>query len=229
MQRLISLPMLIGLVFSGLVPLHIAAATPLELAYPIGPSDATDFDPARGEYITPLADFSIDSIGFKGGTFTPNLLGTTITATANIYGATGVVRGPLLASANAIFTDNGANFHDVPLSFSFSSGTNYDLEFVLSIPVNLTLLEPGVTETPVDIGGLVRLLQSESGGTFHSGIYRDLRIDVVSSVPEPSTVSLLALCLSALGVTKFARNRLARPASTAVRCRRLNDTDDAQR
>ena len=209
MQRLISLPILIGLVFSAFVPLHIAAAMPLELAYPIAPSDATDFDPARGEYITPLADFSIDSIGFKGGTFTPSLFGTTITATANIYGATGVVRGPLLGSATAAFTDNGANFHDIPLSFSFAAGTNYDLEFVLSTPVNVTLFEPGVTEAPVDIDGLLTLLQSETGGTFHSGLYRDLRIDIVSSVPEPSTVSLLAFCLGALCVTRFTRNRLA--------------------
>jgi hypothetical protein len=208
MQRLLSLSML-SLAWNALVLLQTAMATTLELAYPIAPTDGTDFTPARGEYITPLVNFSIDGIGFKGGTFTPSLLGTPISATANIYQATGVVRGALLASANAAFTDNGANFHDVPLSFSFSAGTNYDLEFVLSTPVNVTLFEPGVTETPVDIGGVVTLLQSESGGTFHSGIYRDLRLDTVSSVPEPSSVWLVALSMGVLATmraAKFARN-----------------------
>jgi hypothetical protein len=51
MQRLLNLSML-SLAWSIFVPLHTAMATPLELAYPIAPTDATDFITARGEYIT---------------------------------------------------------------------------------------------------------------------------------------------------------------------------------
>jgi hypothetical protein len=175
----------------------------IEIGYPIPSTDGTDSVPARGEYITALSTFTISSFGFKGGTFTAGLLGSPITATANIYAATGVTRGALLATAAASFTDTGAMFHDVPISFNFVSGTNYDLEMVLNVPVNITFFSPGVTEVPVNIGGLLTLVQSETGGTFHSGLYRDYRLGTPDAVPEPSTLISLSIGLLVLMARRF--------------------------
>lgn len=95
----------------------IASATLITLTPPnpneYGGSSAPDSGVVieRGVFITALETFSISSLGIEA-----DLLQTTLTFVANIYAATNLDRGGLLATSSTILGDLGSTFYDVPIN-----------------------------------------------------------------------------------------------------------------
>jgi hypothetical protein len=127
----------------------------------------------RGAYVTATADFDVTHIGIALSLF-PSA-GTTVIA--NVYAASGFARGALLSSATATIQGTGTaiRFYDVPISFSFASGVDYDISigfpnwtFPQGDPaINLVRyyeFEPFFGSVRFNVAGLVTVRDGEASG-----------------------------------------------------------------
>ncbi len=94
--------------------------SPTEFGGTPAPDAAVNLE--RGDFITALSTFSITSLGIEADLNTPSL-----TFIANIYAASGLTRGGLLATNSVVLADVGTAFYTVPISFTFLAGLNYDI------------------------------------------------------------------------------------------------------
>jgi hypothetical protein len=76
----------------------------------------------RGDFITALSSFTISSLGIEADPAVAS-----VGFQANIYAATGLTRGALLATSTLTLPDVGQTFYDVPIAFSFVGGQDYDI------------------------------------------------------------------------------------------------------
>jgi hypothetical protein len=147
----------------------------------------------RGDSITALSTFSISSLGIEAVPSQSPLL-----FQANIYAANGLTRGPLLASASRSLTYAGQTFYDVPISFTFTGGLDYDIEIAWptggwNLTARFFRFDPLVFgSVPFDVGP-VRVRDGNQGLNSDNWLLPNLRMQVV---PEPSSLALLAVGVS---------------------------------
>jgi len=131
-----------------------------------------------------------------------------VTLTANIYAATGLSRGSLLATASETFTDIGQAFYDVGIGYSFSSGADYDIEISWSGDTPLMrafLFDPSFHGSPPFDVGPVRVVDGEHGGSAGNHWMGHFRFNGETeevSVPEPGVLAIFGLGLAVLGYRK---------------------------
>jgi hypothetical protein len=156
----------------------------------------------RGEYVTATADFDVTHIGIALSLF-PSASTTVVT---NVYAASGFSRGALLGAATATIqgTGTGIRFYDVPISFSFVSGFDYDISigfpnwtFPQGDPaidlVRYYEFEPFFGSTPFNVAGLVTVRDGEASGCAQcNGLLPHLQLTVVEPVPDPPAWTMLA-------------------------------------
>jgi hypothetical protein len=174
----------------------------------------------RGEYVTATADFDVTDIGIALSLF-PSASTTLI---ANVYTASGFSRGVLLGTATATIQGMGTQirFYDVPISFSFVSGLDYDISigfpnwtFPQGDPaINLVRyyeFEPFFGSVPFNVAGLVTVRDGEASGCAQcNGLLPHLQLTVVEPVPEPPALTLLATGLTFLALRMRGRRSLFR-------------------
>jgi hypothetical protein len=201
----------------GILP-QAAHAAPIALTPPASPvfiGSGGGLGNNRGEYVTAIADFDVTHIGVALSLF-PSASTTLIT---NVYAASGFSRGVLLGTATAAIqsTGTGIRFYDVPISFSFVSGVDYDISigfpnwvFPQGDPaINLVRyyeFEPFFGSTPFNVAGLVRVRDGEASGCAQcNGLLPHLQLTVVEAVPEPPVWTLLATGLTLLALRMRGR------------------------
>jgi hypothetical protein len=141
----------------------------------------------RGAFITALETFSIRSLGIEADLTTSNL-----TLIANIYSATGLSRGARLATASLTFADVGTAFYDVPIDFTFTAGSDYDIAINFSPSASLLVrffnFDPGrFGDPPYEVNGLVRVRDGEAGGGASNFVLPHLRLDGGMAPLAPSS------------------------------------------
>jgi hypothetical protein len=175
---------------------------------------------SRGEYVTATADFDVTDIGIALSLF-PSASTTLI---ANVYTASGFSRGVFLGTATATIQGMGTQirFYDVPISFSFVSGLDYDISigfpnwtFPQGDPaINLVRyyeFEPFFGSVPFNVAGLVTVRDGEASGCAQcNGLLPHLQLTVVEPVPEPPALTLLATGLTFLALRMRGRRSLFR-------------------
>ena len=169
----------------------------------------------RGAYVTATANFDVTHIGIALSLF-PSA-GTTVIA--NVYAASNFARGPLLTSATTTIQGTGTaiRFYDVPISFSFASGVDYDISigfpnwiFPQGDPaINLVRyyeFEPFFGSVPFNVAGLVTVRDGEASGcAVCNGLLPHLQLTVADPVPEPPAWTLLAIGLTCLALRMRGR------------------------
>jgi hypothetical protein len=200
------------LVGVGILP-QVANATPIELTPATSLlfiSSGGGLGDNRGAYVTATADFDVTHIGIALSLF-PSA-GTTLIA--NVYAASGFARGALLSSATATIQSAGPaiQFYDVPISFSFASGVDYDISirfpnwtFPQGDPaINLVRyyeFEPFFGSVPFNVAGLVTVRDGEASGCAQcNGLLPHLQLTVAEPVPDPPAWTLLATGLTYLAL-----------------------------
>ena len=203
----------------GILP-QAAHATPIALTPPasqlfIGTGQGVGDN--RGAYVTATASFDVTHIGIALSLF-PSA-GTTVIA--NVYAASNFARGPLLTSATTTIQGTGTaiRFYDVPISFSFTSGVDYDISirfpnFTFQQPqgdpaINLVRyyeFEPFFGSVPFNVAGLVTVRDGEASGcAVCNGLLPHLQLTVADPVPEPPAWTLLAIGLTCLALRRRGR------------------------
>jgi hypothetical protein len=164
--------------------------------------DSAGYGPARGDIITATSDFNILSLGLELSL----LRSATTGLTAEIYLSTGLGstgRGRLLATATTTIQDGGSGasqFYDVPISFTVSSGQNYDISIkfpnfvagrgdskINTLPTYD--FDPSFFHRPpFNVGGLVTVRDGELSGCGVCNVLTpNLRLNVGDEVPEPAS------------------------------------------
>jgi hypothetical protein len=165
-------------------------------------------DGDRGVFITALNTFTIGSMGIEANLTTANL-----TLVAKVYAANGTTRGALLASIATNFADAGTRFYDVPINFTFSAGANYDVAigFLPGSSLDIRFFEFDPTmfgSQPFNVGGLVRVIDGESGGSAENYVMPHMRFNggalIINGPPligsQPTNQTVLAEGTAAFSV-----------------------------
>jgi hypothetical protein len=206
----------LALLFVGVSILPQAAhATPITLTPPASSlfiGSGGGLGDNRGAYVTATANFDVTHIGIALSLF-PSADTTLI---ANVYAASGFARGALLSSATASIQGTGTaiGFYDVPISFGFASGVDYDIS--ISFPnwhfpqgdpaidlVRYYEFEPFFGAVPFNVAGLVTVRDGEASGCAQcNGLLPHLQLTVAEPVPEPTAWTLLATGLICLALMR---------------------------
>ena len=170
----------------------------------------------RGAFVTALNNFTITAVGVEGDLTVPSL-----TLVANIYAASGLTRGTLLATASRTLTDAGVGFYDVPINFTFNAGTDYDISLSFAPAADLLVrffeFDPvNFASPPFDIGGVVRVRDGEAdNGVSANFVLPHLRL-CLGSAPVPPTVTITANDADAGEPSNNGQFTVARTGSTAA-------------
>jgi hypothetical protein len=139
----------------------------------------------RGAYVTALKDFSLCSVGVEAAF----VVGDNITA--SVYAATGTARGALLATNTVKVEFDGVRTHYIPLAFNLKECTDYDIAVTWDHLVSFRWWnENTMTTRPYDVGGTVRVRDSESAGGDASN-FALLHFTLQGSSSSPDKVSIL--------------------------------------
>lgn len=135
------------------------AGSSVDLASPDGTltSGGDDFQD-RGVYVTALKDFNLCSVGIEGD-FIP---GETITA--NIYDASGVTRGALLATGSATVEFAGQRTHYIPVAYNLEKCKQYDIAVEWDHSTIWPWWNENTNTEPYDVGGVIRVRNGEYNG-----------------------------------------------------------------
>ena len=159
---------------------------------------AADSALSRGDFITALSNFSISSLGIQG-----DPAQSSFTLFANIYAASGNVRGSLLLSSSMTFTDSGLGFYDVPINFTFVSGVDYDINISFGSTTGaINIFSPqyfpfdNLSNSPGNffVVGPIQVRDGEANGAAGNALTPRLRVVTttqVEPVPEPATIFML--------------------------------------
>ena len=158
-----------------------------------------------------VAAFQLNSFGME---FNPSE--TTTTVTARLYEFTGTSTvGALLASSSVTVSDFGRGFYDVPLSYLLpGTGTRYMLSMGWNVfPHEATFFDFegfgdfSLPQDPSYTAGPFRVLDGKAGGGTDNFVLNNFRADVSEPIPEPTSLSLLALGLAGFGVTRWRQRK----------------------
>jgi hypothetical protein len=220
----------LAVLFAGIGILPSAAhAAPIALTPPASAvfiGSGAGLGTNRGAYVTAAVDFDVTHIGIALSLF-PSASTTLVT---NVYAASGFGRGALLGTATATIqgTGTGIRFYDVPISFSFVSGLDYDISMVFpnwTFPqgdpaLNLVRyyeFEPFFGSTPFNVAGLVTVRDGEASGCAQcNGLLPHLQLTVVESVPDPPAWTMLATGLTFLALRMRRRRSSLAPPRPSV-------------
>ena len=179
----------------------------------------------RGAFITALDTFIITSLGIEA-----DLLSSNLTLVANIYAASGLTRGTLLATASMSFNDMGTAFYDVPIDFTFIGGMDYDISISFLPSANLLVrffeFDPlTFGSPPFEIAGTVRVRDGESDGSAANFVLPHLQLCTIPGTNPPAILAQPASQTSVSSVNRDAPTtsmRLARRPQVSTRSAHLS-------
>lgn len=146
----------------------------------------------RGLFISALSSFSITSLGIEADPTVASL-----GFTANIYSATGLSRGGLLATNTVTLADTGQGFYTVPIAFTFAAGQDYDIAVDFSNASTVLVRFVNDTYPSYTVGGVISVpanageLSGGSGNTVSPVLQVNLA-GASAAAPEPGTLALMA-------------------------------------
>lgn len=196
------------LVVSATAFAPLASAAPIELN--AGGAPTVGFGPGDGRALGIRADtdFSLTSLGFFGDLESETWEAVLYSST-NGSDTTGV-----LASSSAVVGGGGLGWYDIGLTHSLTAGSFYVVHW-LPQDGSFSLGAAGYhffpdSTLPVSVGGgALTVLDGAEGGSgglsFGNSVHARMRVNGITSVPEPAIASLLAL--GVLGIFFGTRRR----------------------
>lgn len=132
-----------------------------------------------GAYITSVINQQVYSLGWMAD-IPP---GQPITA--NVYAATGLVRGALISSGTIYSSGAGMRWHDVPVAAEFHAGTDYDISLTWS-GANQWRWWNDAPGLPYTINGVIQVRNSEAfGGNAGNSALINMRVFACSATLTP--------------------------------------------
>jgi hypothetical protein len=146
----------------------------------------------RGLFINALSTFSITSLGIEADPTVASL-----GFTANIYAATGLTRGSLLATNTVTLPDAGQGFYTVPIAFTFTAGQTYDIAVDFSNASTVLVRFVQDNYPTYNVGGVINVPANagELSGNAGNGVSPVLQVNLAGAsgaAPEPGTLALMA-------------------------------------
>jgi hypothetical protein len=132
-----------------------------DLGWPDGPPDNFGSDPVggdRGVYVVAEKTFHLNTLGWIAD------VPAGLKLTANIYEASGLTRGALIASGTYASPAGGQIWHDINVNAVLEEGKEYDLSIIYPIIGDWEWWNENLIAEPYTIGD-VRILDAHSGGS----------------------------------------------------------------
>jgi hypothetical protein len=117
----------------------------------------TDGSTDRGTFITAARTISVCSIGFES-----NYSAAPVALTANIYNASGLVRGSLLATGTLTSASAGLQFRNIPINAVLQEGRDYEIQVLYPVALSWGCFIEGPAPVPYTVGGAITVVN----GTF---------------------------------------------------------------
>jgi hypothetical protein len=172
----------IGWTFETKVTEGCAGST-VDLASPDGTlTSGTDDFQDRGIYVTALKDFNLCAIGIEGD-FIPGE-----TLTANVYDASGVTRGALLATGSATVEFAGQRTHYIPVAYNLEECHEYDIAVEWDHSTIWPWWDENTNTEPYDVAGVIRVRDGEFQGGAGNFALPHITLQGTSRSPEVTSI-----------------------------------------
>ena len=114
----------------------------------------------RGAFITAAKTISVCTVGFEA-----NYSGAAVQMlTANIYNASGLVRGSLLATGTLETAGAGLQFHNIPVNAVLLEGRDYEIEVLYPVPIVWGCHSEGVAPVPFTVDDAITVVNGTASG-----------------------------------------------------------------